>query len=169
MATPYEDVFAALNRAECEYVVVGGVAVTMHGHARFTADIDLAIALTEQNALRVITVLEVLGLRPRIPVPALDFVDSRKREIWVAEKNMLVFSMYHPASAILSVDLFVRNDPPFAQLAERAQQMKLGDVKIAVASIDDLIVMKTAASRPIDLEDIEKLQQIKQLRQPEAD
>ena len=39
----FEPVFAALERAGSRYVVVGGVAVVLQGHARFTADLDLVI------------------------------------------------------------------------------------------------------------------------------
>jgi hypothetical protein len=34
-------VFAALERAKVRYLVVGGVAVVLHGHLRVTADLDL--------------------------------------------------------------------------------------------------------------------------------
>src|SRR5439155_1529323 len=37
----FEPLFEALNTAEVRYVVVGGFAVVLHGHARLTADIDL--------------------------------------------------------------------------------------------------------------------------------
>ena len=36
----FEPIFEALNRQNVRYVVVGGVAVVLHGHARLTADLD---------------------------------------------------------------------------------------------------------------------------------
>jgi ABC-type tungstate transport system permease subunit len=39
----FEPVFEALNGAQVRYVVVGGFATVLHGHARLTADIDLVI------------------------------------------------------------------------------------------------------------------------------
>ncbi|MGH7318339.1 MAG: hypothetical protein ACRELA_01720 [Candidatus Rokuibacteriota bacterium] len=36
-----EPVFKALNDSGVRYVVVGGLAVVLHGHARLTVDVDL--------------------------------------------------------------------------------------------------------------------------------
>ena len=46
---PYEEVFAALNKAEIGYAVCGGTAVVMLGFARLTADLDLIVALEREN------------------------------------------------------------------------------------------------------------------------
>jgi uncharacterized protein (DUF1330 family) len=35
-------IFDALERAGAKYLVVGGVAVVLHGHLRVTADVDLS-------------------------------------------------------------------------------------------------------------------------------
>lgn len=39
----YNDVFKKLSRRGVKYLVVGGVAVVLHGYTRFTADLDLII------------------------------------------------------------------------------------------------------------------------------
>ncbi len=44
--TLYEPVLAALDAAGVRFVVVGGVAVVLHGHPRMTADLDLVVDLT---------------------------------------------------------------------------------------------------------------------------
>ena len=46
---------------------------------------------------------------------------------------------------------------PFPQLRERALLIKLGDRPIPIASRDDLIKMKRAAGRPVDLADVAAL------------
>ena len=46
----FEPLFAALNAGEVRYVVVGGVATVLHGHARLTADVDLVTRREEGNA-----------------------------------------------------------------------------------------------------------------------
>lgn len=48
----FEPVLAALDAAEVRYVVVGGVAVVLHGHPRLTADLDLVIDLAAEPASR---------------------------------------------------------------------------------------------------------------------
>jgi hypothetical protein len=42
--TDFEQIFEALGQAGVRYVVVGGVAVVLHGHPRLTADRDLVVA-----------------------------------------------------------------------------------------------------------------------------
>jgi hypothetical protein len=74
----YEPVFDALNRAGVRYVVVGGVAVVLHGHARLTADLDLAIDLSDVPARKAIEALMDLGLEPRAPVNPLAFADRNQ-------------------------------------------------------------------------------------------
>ena len=45
----YGDVFAALRDAQVSYVVVGGTAVVLQGHARLTVDLDLVIDLARAS------------------------------------------------------------------------------------------------------------------------
>jgi hypothetical protein len=44
-SSDFEAVFAALQQAGVHHLVVGGVAVVFHGYPRFTADLDLVVAL----------------------------------------------------------------------------------------------------------------------------
>ena len=50
-----------LNALEVRYIVVGAFAVAYHGYPRFTADIDLFIERSRENAERVIKVIEKFG------------------------------------------------------------------------------------------------------------
>jgi hypothetical protein len=43
----YDDVFRALHAARVRYVVVGGTAVVLQGHARLTVDPDSFVDLPE--------------------------------------------------------------------------------------------------------------------------
>jgi len=153
----YLPLFKALNEANVQYVVVGGLATVLHGYARFTADIDLVINLDQAETEKVITVLTALGLKPRLPVDPMQFTDPEKRKSWSEDKNMLVFSMHQPDNPLLVVDLFVNEPVPYQQLAQRAVQLDLGGVKVPVCAINDLIEMKQKAGRPKDLEDIKYL------------
>ena len=50
--TQFDPIFAALQATGVRYVVVGGVAVNLHGYQRFTKDIDLVIELIPDQALK---------------------------------------------------------------------------------------------------------------------
>ncbi len=156
----YLPLFKALNEANVQYIVVGGLATVLHGYARFTADIDLVINLNQQEAIKAINTLTSLGLKPRVPVDPLEFANQETRESWVKDKNMLVFSFYDPDNPLIIIDVFIREPFPFDEMIKRSVKMKLGDVTVPVCSIIDLIEMKKIAGRPKDLEDIKYLQDL---------
>ena len=66
-------IFEALERAGAKYLVVGGVAVVLHGHLRVTADVDLVIKLEPNNVRTSMQALATLGFRPRAPVLEFTF------------------------------------------------------------------------------------------------
>jgi hypothetical protein len=47
--------------------------------------------------------------------------------------------------------------PPYEELRARALEIRLGDMNIAIAGLDDLINMKRASAGRVDLEDIAAL------------
>jgi hypothetical protein len=164
-----EPLFKALNDGGVRYVVVGGVAVVLHGHARLTVDVDLVVDLDEDQALKAIDTLVSLGLRPRVPVNPRDFASRSIREAWVRDRGMQVFSMFDPANPMRVVDLFVSHPIPFEELWERSVVFELTDTIVRVASIPDLIQMKRVAGRPLDREDIDRLEAILRAKGTPAD
>lgn len=153
----YTKVFSALNAADVRYVVVGGVAVVLQGHARLTVDLDLVVELAAGPARRAVDVLLSLGFLPRLPVDPYEFADPAVRERWVRERHLQVFSLYHPDDPLQEVDLFATYPLPFDQLADGADTVELAGVQVPVASIAHLVELKRAAGRPRDLEDIDAL------------
>ncbi len=161
----YEPVIEALERAGVRYVVVGGLAVVMHGHPRFTADLDLAIDLSSDEAARAVGALTALGLRPRAPVNPADLADPIARAAWVETKGMTVLSFWDPDRPLRVVDVFVENPIPFDELRRHAETAELGSTSVRIASIPDLIRMKEIAGRPQDREDIAALTEIERRRE----
>ena len=160
----FEKLFATLNETGVRYVVVGGVATVMHGHARLTADVDLVVDLAPGPARRIVDALTELGLSPSAPVKATDFADPSIRESWITEKGMVVFPMIDPSNPMRAVDLFARHPVDFDALWCRADVIDLNGVGVRVASIDDLIAMKRDAGRPLDLDDVGHLERIRARR-----
>lgn len=164
----FESIIQALEQGGVRYVVAGGFAVNLHGFLRFTKDIDLLIDLDPENASRAMRVLADLGLQPRVPVAIDDFADEGKRNEWFQQRNMLVFQLWHPTDAFCTVDIFIRNPIAFDLLWQRSERADLGRTTCRIASIEDLIAMKTQAGRPQDLRDIEALRHILRLRQEDG-
>lgn len=159
-ATDFELIFAELQRANVRYLVVGGVAVVLHGHPRFTADLDLVVALDTKNVRAAMEALGRLDYRPRAPVTAEQFADRETRQLWVKDKGMTVFSLWSPAHPATEIDVFAEEPFSFPEALSRAVRADLGDAQVMVASIPDLIALKRAAGRPKDLEDIRALESL---------
>jgi len=106
----FEKVIDALNRCGCRYVVVGGLAVNLHGYQRFTSDIDVEIDLSPRASQLAIQAIFDLGFSPRVPILPEDFLDLEKRNDWIVNKQAKVISFLHPEHQTFSVDIFI--DPP---------------------------------------------------------
>jgi hypothetical protein len=153
----FDLVFAALTQRKVRYLVVGGVAVVLHGVPRFTADLDLVLALDTANVLAALDALAGLAYRPRAPVPLLDFADPSARRDWIEAEGLTVFSLWSPDHPATEIDLFIEEPFPFEEVFARATRVDLGENQVTVASIADLIELKRRADRPQDREDIERL------------
>jgi len=160
MVSPIERVLAALNGADVEYLIVGGVAVVLYGHLRTTADLDLVLRLDADNVARALRALATIGYRPRAPVEAAQFADSAIRERWRREKNLRVFSLWSDAAPTLEVDLLVEEPFDFAAAYARATRVKLATTFAMVVPLDELLAMKRMAGRPRDVEDIAALRAV---------
>jgi len=153
--------FEALNRADVRYLVVGGLAVVAHNYVRYTADVDLVLALDPENVKRAMATLELLGYVPRVPVPATDFADPVKRESWIREKGMVVFQMFSTLHDRTPIDLFVSEPFDFQQEWQRAVWLPvLGSTRVPVVSIEQLLAMKETTGRDKDQRDVEFLSKI---------
>jgi predicted nucleotidyltransferase len=160
MVGAIEAVLAALNAAGVRYLVVGGVAVVLHGHLRTTADLDLVVQLSPDNAQRTVRSLSTLGYRPRAPVSAEEFADAAIRESWLREKGLTVFGLWSDRFPGLEVDLFVVEPFDFDAAYLRSVRVTLDTTTATVVALSDLIALKEAAGRPVDLADLEALQRL---------
>lgn len=157
----FEPIFQVLNAAGVRYVVVGGLATLLHGYARLTADVDLAVDLAPEEVTKMIRALVEKGFRPQVPVSAEAFADPAVREEWIQEKHMRAFSLVDPANPMRVVDLLLEPEVPFEELLARSQEAFVGKTRVRIASLDDLIALKRHAGRPQDLADVEQLDAIR--------
>ncbi|MBU0687695.1 MAG: nucleotidyltransferase [Candidatus Margulisbacteria bacterium] len=149
-----------LNKLKVRYLVVGGIAVVLHGVVRLTADLDLMVELEKKNLQKFFEALDTLGYKPKLPVKSTDFADPVKRREWIEKKNMKVFSFIHPKVDYKLIDVFVDEPIPFEKAYQRRQIMKAKDTVVDVISFQDLIVLKKTAGRKQDLSDIKMLEEI---------
>lgn len=159
----FEKVFAALNDADVRYVVVGGVAVVLHGYLRLTMDLDLMVDLDPEQAARAITALTDAGLRPRVPADPMGFADPETRRDWVENRNLVVFTLDDPDDPLHPVDVFVTHPIPFEDVWDRSALVDVGSTSVRIPSIDDLIALKRGTGRSKDEIDIDNLERIQSI------
>jgi hypothetical protein len=162
------ELLQSLSAGQVQYVLVGGLAVQLHGFMRSTFDVDLVLAMNDENLARFIAVAKQLGLVPSIPVSIDSLRDPRQIEQWHREKGMLAFALREPQVGGGVVDILVRPVVPFEQLMANAVVGQLFARQVWIASIDDLLAMKRVANRPKDRLDIEALEKIKRGEDPNA-
>jgi hypothetical protein len=144
------DLISALNSAEVRYLLVGGYAVGIHGHPRATKDLDLWIAVSADNAARVMQALRDFG------APLGDLVEADLASPGTG------FMMGVPPRRI---DIVTAIDGvEFAEAWPNAVEAELApEICCRVIGIDDLIANKTASGRPQDLADVAALERIREL------
>ena len=160
MASNFIEILSQLHDRHVEFVIVGGVAASLHGGSRVTFDLDLVPSLAEESWRAAVDLRWSLGARPRIPEPLERIRDVEQVRRWQRDKGMLALNFRAPDGST-EVDLLVGESERFASLRARAVAVTIDQRTFYVASIDDLIEMKRRAGRPQDLLDIAQLQDIK--------
>lgn len=83
----YENVFRALNERKVKYIVIGGIALNLHGIPRAAADLDLMVELSEDDLKKIAEALKSLNFKPKAPVSFDDFVSMHKLKKFQKEKS----------------------------------------------------------------------------------
>ncbi|MBU4154488.1 MAG: hypothetical protein KKD63_16580, partial [Proteobacteria bacterium] len=71
----FKEFLKLLNECEVEYLLIGGYAVGYHGYPRATADMDIWVAISSDNATRLVTVFSRFGMTD--PKLSIDLFQER--------------------------------------------------------------------------------------------
>jgi len=120
-----EAIFRALNAADVQYLVAGGLAVNAHGYLRFTKDVDFVLRLVPDNIAQAFTALGNLGYVPSVPVTASQFADPEQRQRWIRDKGMQVPQRCNDASSVPVVTLqLTETVPAFGSMSANTAQLR---------------------------------------------
>ena len=140
------DVLAALHRHRVKYVLIGGLAATLHGSPVTTQDAVICPEREPENLDRLAAALRELHARVRTEgvEDGLPFACDAK-----------FFQMMSMANLVTDAgDVDVTFDPAgtggYPDLARNAVSIDVDGVTIPTASLEDVIRSKTAADRPKD-------------------
>ncbi|HZI90413.1 MAG TPA: hypothetical protein VFD31_02160 [Thermoleophilaceae bacterium] len=141
-----------LVEAEVRFVVVGGLAVNAWGYLRGTQDVDIVPAPDGVNLQRLAALLE--SLEGRIEVAEGKLGPGAIQTFLTAGDRTLVDTSLGP------IDILQGHPqvPSFARLEADATDVDLGGLTIRVCSLDALLEMKRASTRPRDRDDVEALE-----------
>ncbi len=163
MKNVFEEIFRAFNKNRLKYLIVGGVAVNLHGYLRFTGDLDILLLLEPENLQKLDRIMKKLGYLERLPVSIMALKDKEVVERWLKEKNLQAFSFIPPKDNPLQIDIILEESLKFKNINKQKVLKKIGDIFVPVISIEQLIKMKQKAGRPQDLFDLENLLELKDL------
>ena len=140
----FRDLFAALNDARAEYLVVGAHAVAYYAEPRFTKDLDIWVEASPSNAARVFAALQAFGA-PLSDVSEADF----------AQPGVVLQIGVAPNRIDLSTQI---DGVTFDAAWPNRTQTIFGDQGIWIIGRADLVRNKAAAGRPQDLLDLAMLE-----------
>lgn len=161
-------IFAALSKRKVRYLVIGGVAVNLHGYSRTTGDLDLLLDLSPSNLQKFLAAIEDLGLKPTAPIQAKDLADPVKRKAWIKNKNLKAVSFYDPKNPMLSLDILIDFKIDFDQVYKQKDSKALEKGTLPLISLENLMRMKKATGRLRDAADIRALKTLKELNNEKA-
>lgn len=141
--TDWRDFLAAMAAHDVQFMVVGGVAVGVHGHVRYTKDLDVWFKGDEANAARLVEALRDFGV-PTLPDALSEFCKPR---------GMLVLGVEPNAIELINFADGVEFDACFP----RRLLFSLDGIEVPVIGLEDLRVNKQAVGRLQDLADLQRL------------
>lgn len=132
-------VIASLDEAGVDYVVVGGVAINLHGLVRATEDLDLFVRPDADNIARLRRALASVWADPDIEeITAADLCGD-----YPAVR-------YGPPDGSLYLDILTRLGDAFEYSDIESQDVEIDGVRVRVATPRALYLMKKDTVRPID-------------------
>jgi len=142
-----------LNKNNVEYLVVGGYAVNFHGYRRTTGDIDLWIKPeNEANKKNIIQSLRNLFVEENI-LEQLNALDFSKPIVFIDGEEPFKIDFM---TFISGVD--------FSDAWKQKTVTILEGIPIPFIHLQHLIISKISTGRAQDKLDVEKLQQIQELK-----
>jgi hypothetical protein len=154
-----DDLLVALSGAQVEFVVIGGVAVGVHGFVRATEDLDIVPAPSPENLGKLAHLLEQLNARHvgSSEFSPEEFPYDPTDPVQLAAGSNFRLDTKHGALDIMQWVPGITTDPAYAELSQKAIEVAFRGTMIRVCGIDHLRTMKRTAARERDLMDLREL------------
>lgn len=139
----FKEFVELLIKYKTEYLIVGGYAVGIHGHPRYTGDLDIWLNPTLENAEKVILCINDFGFAS-VGLKVSDFT-----------KEGNIIQLGFPP---LRIDLLTEIDGvKFNECYNNRKEVEIEDIIVNFIGYLDLLENKKKSGRHKDLDDIENL------------
>ena len=143
LPSDFKEFLRLLNNADVEYLLIGGYAVGYHGYPRTTADMDVWVAISSDNASKLVDVFHRFGVADPKLTPQLFLQRGRIIRMGVPPMRIEVLTEIDGVS--------------FAECFAAREVVTLDGQKVNLISLPHLRKNKRAAGRHKDLDDLEHL------------
>jgi hypothetical protein len=152
----FERALTVLAGANVRFVIVGGLAVTIHGSSYVTFDLDFCYSRDAENLSRLVQALQNYRPRPRGAPQDLPF-----RFDEATLKHGLNFTL---VTDLGHIDVLgeVAGIGTYAEALAASQPTELFGMTFNVLTLDALIVSKRAAGRPKDMMVLPELEALRE-------
>jgi predicted nucleotidyltransferase len=138
------DLLRLIERYPGKAVIIGGVAASLLGEPRTTADIDALFLIPMAEVPNLMRLAEEIGFSPRL-------TDA---EGFARESRMLLLK--HRSSET-DIDISIGNLEFEEKVLARGSTVSIKELRLPLPSPEDLIILKAVADRPKDLQDIQAI------------
>lgn len=155
----FKALLSSLATNNVEFVIIGGLAATLHGSARVTYDLDVVYKRTPENLSKIVAALSPFQPYLRGAPAGLPFkfdVETLKRGL-----NFTFTTTAGPIDLLGELSGIGSYEAVYA----RANTAMMFEGTYLFIDLEGLIASKKAAGRPKDLETIAELETIREERQ----
>ena len=139
----FREFIELLIKHKAEYLIVGGYAVGVHGHPRYTGDLDIWLNPSPQNADLILQCVNEFGFSS-YGLTQSDFI-----------KQGNVIQLGYPP---MRIDLLTEIDGvTFEECYENRKVVVIDDLHVNFIGYEDLLKNKRESGRPRDIDDIDNL------------
>jgi hypothetical protein len=143
LASDFKEFLKSFNSNSVEYLLIGGYAVGIYGHIRATNDLDIFVAIGQQNAARIKTALREFGFDPT----------ALTDDAFLAPGQMVRMGVPPFRIEILTSISGVEFEACFGE----KELVQIQEMLVPVISLARLRENKVASGRAKDLADLESL------------
>ena len=137
-------VYRVLRDLQLQPILIGGQAVILHGHVRYTRDADFSVLASPQDAQAVVEQLTSLDCRPKYP------------EWQTSVQLSMVLPLNHVPTKF-GIDISFVPSEYLAGCLTRASTAMISSQAVPMLSVEDLVIHKVVAGRPQDVTDAVEL------------